>query len=158
MAGVRNRRADAAVPRAYERHSPDVGLGMLLRDTNIAFNRTLRTELARHDVTFGQFQHLRHLWEEDGISQAELSRRIGIAKAESTGVIESLERVGLIRRERDASDARRLLVFLTPKGRALRPALWACAKKVNRLARTGLNPSDAAKLFQLLEHVRRNLV
>ena len=157
MAGVRNMRADVHPLRAYEGHSPDVGLGMLLRDTNIAFNRMLRCELGRHDVTFGQFQHLRHLWEEEGICQVELSRRIGIAKAESTGVIESLERVALIRRERDASDARRLLVFLTPKGRALRPPLWACARKVNRLARTGLNSSDAAKLFQLLDHVRRNL-
>ena len=157
MAGVKNMPANAAAPRAYEGHSPEVGLGMLLRDTNIAFNRVLRAGLGRHEVTFGQFQHLRHLWEADGISQVELSRRIGIAKAESTGVIESLERLALIRRERDAADARRLLVFLTPKGRALQPPLWACAKEVNRLARMGLSPSDAAKLFQLLAHVRRNL-
>lgn len=65
-----------------------------MRNANIAFNRALRVELGAHGITFGQFQHLYRLWSEDGISQVELSTRIGITKAESTGVIASLEQRG----------------------------------------------------------------
>jgi DNA-binding MarR family transcriptional regulator len=149
--------ADYAGADVGSDRSLDVGLGMLLRETNIAFNRALRTELGAHDITFGQFQHLHQLWKEDGISQAELSKRIGIARAESTGVIDSLEQGSLIRRKRDPGDGRRLMVFLSPKGRALQPLLWDCAKNVNRQARDGLSVAETAQLFDLLDRVRLNL-
>jgi hypothetical protein len=63
---------------------PKTGIGMLLRDADSAFNRYLTAQLAVHGVTFGQFQHLRNLWVEDGLTQAELSRRIGIEMASSS--------------------------------------------------------------------------
>src|SRR5215207_2761736 len=77
---------------------PRVGLGALLRNADMAFNRVLREELARHDITFSQFQHLWQLWTSDGLAQVELSRRIGIETASSTAVIDQLEKRGLIAR------------------------------------------------------------
>src|SRR3546814_9049923 len=135
---------------------PDVGLGILLREANIAFNRVLRARRAEHGVTFGQFQHLRHLWDEDGLSQAELSRRIGIERASSTAVLDSLEAAGLIRRERDAADRRRLIVFPTPQGRSLRGDLWACARAANADARPGLEPDRIGGGFDALGPVIRH--
>ena len=61
---------------------------MLLRDADTAFNRYLTAQLAVHGVTFGQFQHLRNLWVENGLTQAELSRRIGIEMASSTAILD----------------------------------------------------------------------
>lgn len=143
--------------RMVEARTPETGLGALLRETYMAFNRAFRAELGVHGLTFGQFRHLRILGEVDGIAQAELSARIGIPRAESTGVLEALEAAGLIRRVRDAEDRRRQLVFLTPKGRALGPKMSACAQRINRLARTGLDASEQALLFDLLARVRSNL-
>src|ERR1700749_1733636 len=97
---------------AAVRNVPDIGLGMKLRDGNAVFNKALREELARHDITFSQYQHLRQLWQEDGLAQVELSRRIGIETASSTAVIDQLEKLGLIRRRRDAADRRRIIVSL----------------------------------------------
>jgi DNA-binding MarR family transcriptional regulator len=93
---------------------PRVGLGALLRNADLAFNRALREELARHDITFSQFQHLWQLWQSDGLAQVELSRRIGIETASSTAAIVQLEKRGLIARARDAADRRRINVTLTP--------------------------------------------
>ena len=73
---------------------PAVGIGMLLREADMGFNRRLRHELAAHGVTFGQFQHLRNLWVENGLTQAELSRRIGIEMASSTAILDSLQAEG----------------------------------------------------------------
>jgi DNA-binding MarR family transcriptional regulator len=136
---------------------PAVGLGMLLRSTDMSFNRALREELGGHGVTFSQFQHLRQLWEEDGLTQVAISRRIGIQMASSTSVLDSLERARLIRRIRQAEDRRKINVFLTPVGRALKSPLMAAAVRVNARARRGISTDAMAMLFRNLEAIAANL-
>jgi MarR family transcriptional regulator, organic hydroperoxide resistance regulator len=126
---------------------PPIGIGMLLREADMAFNRFLRLELAAHQVTFGQFQHLRNLWVENGLTQAELSRRIGIEMASSTAILDSLETGGLVTRLRNAADRRKINVFLTPAGAALEKPLMACAAKANGEARRGLTDAEVATMF-----------
>jgi DNA-binding MarR family transcriptional regulator len=140
-----------------QRDVPRIGLGMLLRDANAAFNRVLREELAQHGITFSQYQHLRQLWHADGLAQVELSRRIGIETASSTAVIDQLERLGLIRRKRDLGDRRRIIVTLTPAGRALEKPLDDCAIAVNLRARDGLSKAEVAGLFDAVGKIVRNL-
>jgi DNA-binding MarR family transcriptional regulator len=136
---------------------PAIGLGMLLRAADMDFNRHLRDELARHDVTFGQFQHLRNLWVENGLTQAELSRRIGIEMASSTAILDSLETRRLVTRVRNATDRRKINVFLTPAGAALKKPLMACAARVNKAARRGLTDAELAKVFELVGRIIANL-
>ena len=121
------------------------------------FNRHLRDELAHHDVTFGQFQHLRNLWVENGLTQAELSRRIGIEMASSTAILDSLEARRLITRVRNAADRRKINVFLTPAGAALKKPLMACAARVNKEARRGLTDTELASVFALVGRIIANL-
>lgn len=153
-------RADKARRQRPAASSPDVptiGLGMLLRDAHMSFNRRLREALAQHDISFSQYQHLRHLWQSDGLVQVELSRRIGIETASSTAVIDQLEKRGLIRRQRDASDRRRIIVTLTPAGRALERPLDDCAIVVNRRARDRLPDAQMAELFRMMRRIIDNL-
>jgi DNA-binding MarR family transcriptional regulator len=147
------RRRAPGTPRAV----PRVGLGVLLRSADMAFNRVLREELGRHDVTFSQFQHLWQLWNDDGLAQVELSRRIGIETASSTEVLDQLERSGLIRRRRDPADRRRINVTLTAAGRALQRPLTECAAGVNALARKGLSNQDVSTLFAIMDTIIDNL-
>jgi MarR family transcriptional regulator, organic hydroperoxide resistance regulator len=136
---------------------PAIGLGMLLRAADSTFNRHLRDELAAHDVTFGQFQHLRNLWVENGLTQAELSRRIGIEMASSTAILDSLEARRLITRMRNAADRRKINVSLTPAGAALKKPLMACAARVNKAARRGLTNTELASVFALVGRIIANL-
>jgi MarR family transcriptional regulator, organic hydroperoxide resistance regulator len=135
---------------------PKTGIGMLLREADTAFNRYLTAQLAVHGVTFGQFQHLRNLWVEDGLTQAELSRRIGIEMASSTTILDSLESEGLITRVRNAADRRKLNVFLTPAGAALETPLMACASDANRRASKGLSKPELARLFSIAGQIIEN--
>jgi DNA-binding MarR family transcriptional regulator len=130
---------------------------MLLRAADITFNRHLRDTLAFYDVTFGQFQHLRNLWVENGLTQAELSRRIGIEMASSTAILDSLEALRLITRVRNATDRRKINVFLTPAGAALKKPLMACAARVNKEARAGLTDAELASVFALVGRIIANL-
>jgi DNA-binding MarR family transcriptional regulator len=135
---------------------PKTGIGMLLRDADSAFNRYLTAQLAVHSVTFGQFQHLRNLWVEDGLTQAELSRRIGIEMASSTAILDSLEAGKLITRVRNAADRRKINVFLTPAGAALEKALMTCATHANKRASKGLSKAEVAHLFTLAGRIIEN--
>jgi len=129
---------------------------MLLRDADTAFNRYLTAQLARHGVTFGQFQHLRNLWVEDGLTQAELSRRIGIEMASSTAILDALAAQKLVTRLRNATDRRKINVFLTPAGAALETPLMACAADANRRASKGLSKAEVARLFSIAGQIIEN--
>ncbi len=130
-----------------------IGIGKSLRLANITFNRAMRLELAREGVTFGQYIHLERLWVEDGISQVELSQRVGVKVASSTSVIAELERLKLIKRTRDLGDKRRLSVFLTPKGAEMEGRVLAAARRVNHVARSDLGAGELKTLFALLDKI-----
>lgn len=142
-------------PSPVERRG--TGLGNLLRETELAFSKAFRRELAAFGVTVAQYQHLRRLWEEDGITQAELSRSIGVENASSTATLDSLERQALIHRSRNSRDRRKVNVFLTPTGAALEADLIACARRTNDVATGGLDRGDVEELFRILRQVSATL-
>jgi DNA-binding MarR family transcriptional regulator len=52
----------------------------------------------------------------DGTTAAELGRRLGVSKQAAGKTIESLERLGYVRREPDPLDQRQKIVVLTARG------------------------------------------
>jgi DNA-binding MarR family transcriptional regulator len=136
---------------------PGTGLGNLLREAELAFSKVFRKELAAYGVSVAQYQHLRRLWEADGITQAELSRSIGVENASSTATLDALERQGLIRRVRNSADRRKINVFLTPPGAALQDVLIACARRTNAIATRGISRKRIDEVFALVRAMTDNL-
>ncbi|RUT34690.1 MarR family transcriptional regulator [Arsenicitalea aurantiaca] len=130
--------------------SPEIGLGVLLRRANRSFAAVISANLARHGITHSQFHHLRRLWEQDGLSSSALSDLVEVKKATSTKILDALETQGLIRRERSATDRRKVHVFLTEKARALEPVLSECARDANRQAASRLSGQELVELYRLL--------
>ena len=131
----------------------DIGIGWRLRRAHMAFSRAFRHELAKADVSFGQFVHLQKLWENDGPTQAELSRAVGIETASSTTILDELERLGFVRRVRNPKDRRKINVYLTDAGSALQPILLERARAVNLCARKNLRREDIEALFSVLDEI-----
>ncbi len=139
---------------AAETHS---SAGFLVRDTHLQFVRALRTRLQPHKVTPGQWFFLRALWEEEGLSQRELSRRVGTTEPTTVSALRLLERNGLIRRQRNEKDRRTINIFLTEAGWALKRDLLPYALEVNAVATEGLSPDDIRRLHEILTRIRDNL-
>jgi MarR family transcriptional regulator, organic hydroperoxide resistance regulator len=135
---------------------PYVGIGRLLREAHMSFHRLFTAELAAHGVGFGEFQHLQHLWDADGITQVELAARIGIKPAASTSILAALEERGYIRRVRNDVDRRKVNVYLTSKGRSTKKNLLKCAQETNAIARVGLSDADVEELFETMRHLVTN--
>jgi DNA-binding MarR family transcriptional regulator len=97
------------------------------------------------------------LWLEDGISQRELAKRLGVMEPWALEMVRSMERDGLVMRTRDEADRRRLKLTLTEKARSLEPKMMNIASEVNRLMLEGLTESEEVLLKLLLKKVRERL-
>ncbi len=131
--------------------------GFLVRDTHLQFARALRARLQPHKVTPGQWYFLRTLWEEEGLSQRELSRRVGTTEPTTVSALRLLERNGLIRRQRNEHDRRTINIFLTDAARKLKDDLLPYALEVNAVATQGLSPDELSEMRRILGKIRDNL-
>lgn len=97
----------------------------LLRTGDEAF-RVVEAHLARHAITQGGFGVLMALWGNcrrcgrgESLSPAALAERTGVTRATMTGLVDTLERAGLVRRAPDPDDRRMMAVVITPRGEKL---------------------------------------
>ncbi|TDD63840.1 MarR family winged helix-turn-helix transcriptional regulator [Actinomadura rubrisoli] len=75
--------------------------------------------IERHGVSPAGFFTLRLLLFEDGLRAGEIAKRLLIAPATVTSVVDTLERNGLVERRRSDEDRRAVLVHVTDAGRGL---------------------------------------
>jgi MarR family transcriptional regulator, organic hydroperoxide resistance regulator len=93
--------------------------------------RRAKELLAECEVTPVQYASLCVLWEQDGQTGAELGTRLVIDSATMTGIVDRLERSGLVERRADTEDRRIYRLFVTSRGRTLRPQLDSAMDKLN---------------------------
>jgi DNA-binding MarR family transcriptional regulator len=117
-----------------------------------AVTRLARERLARHGVTPVQYAVLQALWEQDGQSGAEIGGRLVLDSATITGVIDRLEKLGMLARSADTGDRRVNRLMLTDAGRAPRAAMQAAMDGLNREV-AGLLGADAPILWRLLRQL-----
>jgi len=136
---------------------PTNSIGYLTRIAFRAFSRALEVRTAPHGVSSGQWRFLRVLWREDGLTQRELSRRVGMREPTTVIALKSLERSGFVERQKSIEDRRKVHVFLTPSARALEATLLPAVAEVNKIALAGLTEAEIAVLRKALTQVGRNL-
>ena len=149
-AGAGTQNADADL-------KPKNSAGYLVRDTHLLFAKALRPRLQLHQITPGQWYFLRTLWDEEGLSQRELSRRVGTTEPTTVSALRLLARNGMIERVRNPKDRRTINIFLTDKARDMKAELMPVAIEVNDIATGGLSDEEFAQLGALLQKVRENL-
>jgi MarR family transcriptional regulator, organic hydroperoxide resistance regulator len=131
--------------------------GFLVRDANRAFQRLLERRIAPHGIARGQWYFLRVLWSGDGLSQRELSARVGTMEPTTVIALRSMEKVGLIRRVRSADDKRRSQVWLTPKAQRLRNELLALVRGITDEAEDGIAREELATFRRIIARMTANL-
>jgi DNA-binding MarR family transcriptional regulator len=132
-------------------------LGYLIRDANRAFQRLLEKRIAPHGVTRGQWYFLRVLWEEDGLSQRELSARVGMMEPTTVIALRGMEKAGLVRRARSTDDKRITKVHLTPKARKLRDRLLKLSQSVNDRGAEGIDAAELREFRRVIARMTENL-
>lgn len=112
-----------------------------------------------HRLTDAQFNVLVQLKyaNDRELSQAVLGRRVVVNKADMTGIIDRLEKTGLVERGPHPSDRRVNMVRMTVEGEKAVDALEpGYLEGVGRLM-SGISREDLERLNVTLEKIRRNV-
>ena len=158
--GRRSARTTSAVDTSAEIFEYPLArsIGSQLRQTYRYFERDLQQILAPYDIPVGMWYFLRALWEENGLSQRELSERAGSTAPATAEQLRNMEERGLIERRRSIVDKRKVEVFLTAEGLRLRSMLLPYALKVNTVALSGLSDGEIGFLRVALDRMKRNFI
>lgn len=161
----RGERMESSVQDDEDAHRPGVAqelpfassVGYQVRLTHRLIQRYLQQKIEPHGVTPGMWYFLRALWHQDGLTQRELSIIVGTMEPTTLTAIKSMERNGLVRRERNTRDKRKINVYLTERGRGLKSELLPLARDVVETAVNGFSQRERDTFMLYLRLIQDNL-
>ncbi|HEY7063131.1 MAG TPA: MarR family winged helix-turn-helix transcriptional regulator [Chloroflexota bacterium] len=106
--------------------------------------------LRRFGLTVAQFDVLAQVGSAEGLSQQDLAARLLVTKGNVCGLIDRLERAGLVCRQPDPLDHRINRLALTPAGRRLYTTAVPAHEAIVADAFAALAPAEQRALLALL--------
>ncbi len=133
----------------------DNQLCFAMYSASLAMTKAYKKILAPLEITYPQYLVMLVLWEKDGVTVSELGARLFLDSGTLTPLLKRMESMGLLHRNRDAGDERRVVVSLSDGGRALRENAKAVPQQMSCMLPT-LDQIKA--LVMELKQVRKGLV
>ena len=137
--------------------NPENSIGYLARVVFRSFSRLLEQGTLTQDVSAGQWRFLRQLWRQDGITQRELSERVGMREPTTVVALKGLEKAGLITRKKTTDDRRKTFIHLTPHAKKLELILAPMNAEIHEIATKGMTDDEVEVLQGLMRRVIDNL-
>jgi DNA-binding MarR family transcriptional regulator len=131
------------------RHAP----GHLIRRMHQVSVAIFMEETAEFDVTPVQFAILNALLADPGEDQVTLAGKVAFDPATSGSVLTRLEARGWVRREADAADRRRKLLWITEEGAGVARRMKRSVGKVQQRILEPLEPAEREQLIALLDRL-----
>ncbi len=122
-----------------------------------AYQKAIDAELAPCRLTYRQAQVLGWLVLAGELSQVELADRMMIEPATLVGVLDRMERDGLIKRTPTELDRRKKVVQIGENAGEVWGNVIACAKRVRTTAAKGLSDRQLKTFFKTLQRIMQNL-
>ena len=94
-------------------------LGYLVSHLNVSLQNELNERLRRYDLDIKVWPVLFTLWQEEGITQTELSKRCDVASYTMTRLLDQMQNQGLITRFQELDNRRAFKIFLTDGAKAM---------------------------------------
>ena len=111
--------------------------------------RQYRKPLAPLDLTYTQYLVMMVLWDEGGMTEGELGKKLHLDSGTLAPLLKRLEKQGLLTRVRPDHNERKLFLSLTEEGRALREQALGVPCMVRESIR--LDDAEVMQLKALLE-------
>ena len=146
-----------AILERWDKLAPNDRLAHLVRDAARGLTRSLQFRLSGYETTFGHWVFLRILWEQDGLNQRDLSIQAGLTEPTTHTALQRMESLGLITRKHLPGNRKRLHIYLTERGHALKDQLVPLAEDVNATALGGISAEDVEITRRTLLGMIKNL-
>lgn len=121
---------------------------------NLAFGRAYKPILEELGVTYTQWIAIVALWEEDNQTVKELGEKLFLESNTLTPILKKLEELGYLRRQRDPTDERQVIVSLTEEGRRLREK----GTQRTLVKATGMSADEFVRTQKAIVKLRDNLI
>jgi DNA-binding MarR family transcriptional regulator len=121
---------------------------------NLAYGRAYKPILEELGLTYTQYIAIVALWESDNQTVGGLGEKLFLESNTLTPILKKLEGMGYLRRQRDPTDERQVLVSLTDAGRRLREK----GLTMNLVKASGLTPEEFGKMQKGVVTLRDNLI
>jgi len=124
--------------------------------TSMAINRTYKPLLDEMGITYPQYLVLCVLGEEGGATVGGIAARLALESSTVTPPVKRLEQAGLVKRKRNKTDERQVLVQLTAAGRQLLERASCLTETLTK--RSGMTDADIEGLNARIQALRAALV
>ncbi len=128
-----------------------------MRQVHRGLSRGMEQRAAKYGISIGTWYFLRVLWEEDGLTQTELSDRIGIVGPTTVMAINRMVRDGLAVRMTDPHDRRKGRIYLTARAKRLKTKMLSEASDFVAEALLSIPERDVQQLRSTLRRIALNL-
>lgn len=123
-----------------------------------AFNKMIVSELEKQGIEGIVPSHgdiLMFLYRQNGQSVKALAEQIGRTQPTVTVLVNKLEALGYVTRQKSPEDSRLTLIRLTDQGFALEPVFRDISNQLNTKIYGGLDEKQKEQLEELLDHIAR---
>jgi DNA-binding MarR family transcriptional regulator len=135
----------------------ELRFGYLIHDVSrlrrSAFDRWIKAL----NVTRSQWWVLAYLSRQDGVTQTRLAEELDVGKVAMGGLIDRLEKGGLVKRAPDEQDRRMKRIFLEPLSKKLVGKMRSISHEFNEQILAGIKDADLENAAKTLHTVKQNL-
>ena len=134
----------------------DGSFGFLVHDIARQMTSVMDKRLSKHGLTRSHWRAVLYIWRTPGISQTELSEILDVSRMGVTGLLDRMERKGLVLRKDDPNDRRMKRIYLTDSTQELIPMMTQLGGETMDDFLTGFSQKDRESLMNLLLRVKFN--
>lgn len=134
-------------------------LGLMIYRTALALKSALQRCFKENgfEITGEQWAIIRHLWEEEGLSQREIGEKAAKDKPNITRMLDALEKKRLIYRQPDPRDRRKFCVYLTKEGKQLHDLLLPLVQTLRKQVSRSLSAPEIDCFKETLTKINQNI-
>jgi DNA-binding MarR family transcriptional regulator len=120
-----------------------------------ALRRPLEAEVAKGELTAPQISVMREVVRHEGISLKDLSCAVSLAHSTVSGIVDRLEKRGIVARRGDAVDGRMSMIFPTPAvTEFVRKQIPALSRRPLEAALDGIAQAERAGIAEAIRRLR----
>ncbi|CEK10987.1 MarR family winged helix-turn-helix transcriptional regulator [Legionella hackeliae] len=129
----------------------------LLKKANRLLIKKANELLKPYNITHAYTSFLLELFKQNGLTQAQMCKQIGIEQPTAVRTLDRMERDGFIYRKASETDRRVFLVHLTEKALDAKKDMDNCAANLNKVALAGFSKEEKEQFNQFIKRVNANL-
>jgi DNA-binding MarR family transcriptional regulator len=130
---------------------------LLLKNTWQKLSRYYNQRLAEHDLTVPKALLLLEIAPGSGKNPKSLVKELVVENSSMSGLLDRLEKQGLVERRPDPNDRRGVLIFLTQQGIVARKTIKALVEELDQKIREMISTDDIKTFRRVLAVISKQI-